>query len=548
LEKGVKKMFKNIFHILKAAKWNMFTAALFLLFVAGYSFGAIEKSVSGNTWSGATGIFFAYITGLLMSFTPCVWPIYPITSSVILNSSSIKTKKMALLLSTVYVLGLVVTYSVIGAVTGKMGALVSNYLKSVWLVSALSLVLIVFGLSMLGLFQIRMPSTLSVKVFRGKQRGFAGVFVMGLLSGLVLTPCITPVVGALVAFVIKSGSWMTGAGYFFAFALGMGTILIAIGTLSGALNTLPKPGQWMLHVKHAFGVIMIGVALYLAWPVVAPAIKDKTGTGETPVPADLQEKAAEQKKIEWITDLQKGLELAKSQNKPALIDFYAEWCGYCKLMDKNTFSDEKVIEESKRFVMIKFDATKPTSKAQEILEDYQVTGFPSFAIIDTKGERHSLRGYVKTAEFLDFTKKAVPAEQLASPAEKPSSPVEGLKPTQTDEARNEITWIHNFDEGIALAKAQKKPVMIDFYADWCYYCKEMDKKVFPDQAVIKKSSDFVMIKYDATRTTPEVRAKLKEYEITGFPTTIFIDTKGEVYSLVGYVPANEFVEFMNKIH
>lgn len=541
-------MSENIFHLFRNSKWIIFPAALFLLFVAGLSFGAAENRASGDTWSGVTGIFFAYITGLLLSFTPCVWPMYPITSSVILNSSSIKTKKTAFLLSTVYVLGLVFTYSIIGAVTGKMGSLFSNYLKSVWLVSALSLVLIVFGLSMLGLFQIRMPSSLAVKVFRGKQRGIAGVFFMGLLSGLVLTPCITPVVGALVAFVIKSGSWITGAGYFFAFALGMGTVLIAIGTLSGALNTLPKPGQWMLHVKHAFGVIMIGVALYLAWPVVASAVKDDTNAGETAALTASQEKSAEQKKIEWITDLQKGLELAKSQNKPALIDFYAEWCTYCKLMDKNTFPDEKVIGESRRFVMIKFDATKPTTQVQKILEDYQVTGFPSFVIVDAKSKRHALRGYVPTADFLDFMKKTAPAEQPSPPADPLSSPAPEKKAEQTKEAKNEITWIRNFEEGISLAKAQNKPVMIDFYADWCYYCKQMDKNVFPDQAVIDKSRDFVMIKYDATKTTPEVRQKLKEYEITGFPTTIFIDTKGEVNSLVGYVPPKEFVEYMNKIN
>ncbi|MBN1902456.1 thioredoxin family protein [Candidatus Sumerlaeota bacterium] len=528
------------------------TLWIVFLFMAIPAFAESETDISYERWLGVTGIFFAYITGIALSFTPCVWPIYPITSSVILNSSSIKTKKMAFLLSVIYVLGLAVTYSILGAFTGKMGSLVSNYLKSLWIVSALSLLLIIFGLSMLGLFEIRIPSSLNIK-FSGKQRGFVGVFLMGLLSGLVLTPCVTPVVGALVAFIIKSGSWIVGALYFFAFALGMGTILIVIGTLSGSLNALPRPGKWMLHVKRAFGVVMIGVALFIAWPIVASAVKDKTESGETssspPPQEETEEKTVEQKRIGWIHDLQKGLDQAKAQGKPALIDFTADWCTYCKVMDDNTFTDERVIEETRRFTLIKFDATQPTSDVQKVLEDYQITGFPCFVIVDTNGKRHPLIGYVKPDIFLNFMKKAAPpGQQQAAPKPAATSSAASEKTSQKKEPENKIKWIHNFEEGIMLARMENKPVMIDFYADWCHYCKVLDKNVFTDKAVIERSRDFVMIKYDTTNMTPEANQRLREFQITGFPTTIFIDTQGKFHSLVGYVPAKEFLEYMNKIN
>jgi thiol:disulfide interchange protein DsbD len=349
-------------------------------------------SKSAN-WAGITGFFLAYLTGLGISFTPCLWPMYPITSSIIFSSSAVKTKKMGLLLSLTYVLGLAAAYTILGALTGKLGEVAAIYLKSAWIVAALTVVLIIFGLSMLGIFELRLPTSLTSKVMKSPRKGFVGVFLMGVIAALIVSPCVSPVVGALIGFVIKSGSWMVGAELFFAFALGMGTILVVIGTLSGALKTLPRPGMWMVRVKQAFGVAMIITAFYLSLPVLISAI---TTTRESGVPSRSEAK----KGIQWMHNLKEGLAFATTSRKPAMIDFTAEWCTYCHQMDRETFPDTRVVAESVRFVAIKFDATLPTPKIRRVLNEYNVVGFPTIIFITANGERKSYAGFIKPEELI----------------------------------------------------------------------------------------------------------------------------------------------------
>jgi len=409
-------MFTNNLQINRKGLWIILLMTLFLSMISFSAFA--QQTGSAEGWGGIAGFLLAYITGLVLSFTPCVWPMYPITSSVILNSSSIKTRKTAFLLSLSYVLGLAAIYSVLGAVTGKIGAIASNYLKSVWIVSALSLVLIIFGLSMLGLFQLRIPIMTSSRFLKGGRKGFLGVFVMGLISGLVLSPCITPVVGALIGFVIQSGSWLRGAYLFFALALGMGTILVVIGTVSGALNALPKPGNWMIRIRQVFGILMIGSALYLAWPILAtiinkPEEKSPVSQKQEQIVKEQEQTKIKPARIEWAHNLDEGLALAQKEGKPVMIDFTADWCAYCKLLEKNTFPDPKVIEASGRFVMIKFNATTTTPEVREVLRKYRVTGFPTLHFIDTNGEHHPVVGYVEPEELLDAMNKIAPQEKNA---------------------------------------------------------------------------------------------------------------------------------------
>jgi len=527
--------------------------AMGFIFIAGLALAATNTADNPSRWTGIMGLLLAYVTGIGISFTPCVWPIYPITSSVIINSSSVKSRKMALVLSLVYVLGLAVVYTILGAVTGKIGQLASNYLKSVWMVLLVSLFLVIFGLSMLGLFEIKIPSSIGSRMMKGSRKGFIGVFIMGLISGLVLSPCITPVVGALIGFVIKSGSWLVGARLFFAFSLGMGTILVIIGTVSGALKALPKPGPWMVRVRQAFGVIMIGLAMWLAWPVMASALREESGS--PPPPPEKKAAAVKQTnekkepdQIEWIKDLEKGLSLAESQNKPVMIDFTADWCKYCHVLDKETFPDPDVVSQSQKFVMIKFDATRHTPEVQRVLAKYQITGFPSLLFKDRKGDFHMIPGFVGPDVLLKAMVKveAIGRESTPSPTPKPPSPGGGETAEKTES--REIQWIKNFDEGMEMAKSQGKPVLIDFTAEWCTYCKVMDKKTFPDKRVVEESQRFVMIKFDATRPTKKVREITRRYQIRGYPTQVSIDTKGNVDQLVGYVKPDRLVEYMEQIH
>ncbi|HRS00152.1 MAG TPA: cytochrome c biogenesis protein CcdA, partial [Candidatus Sumerlaeia bacterium] len=150
--------------------------------LAAAIFAAEADAPAASRWAGLTGLFLAYLTGLGLSFTPCVWPMYPITSSVIIGSSAVKTKKMAFLLSVVYLLGLAFAYTILGAVTGKLGEVAANYLKSAWLVAAMAAIFIVFGLSMLGLFEINLPASFTSRFMKDQRKGVTGVFAMGFIS------------------------------------------------------------------------------------------------------------------------------------------------------------------------------------------------------------------------------------------------------------------------------------------------------------------------------------------------------------------------------
>ena len=368
-----------------------------LPFISGVHLAWAEATADtvskSKNWAGITGFFLAYLTGLGISFSPCLWPMYPITSSVIFSSTTVKTKKLGVLLSLTYVLGMAGAYTILGALTGKLGEVAAIYLKSAWIVAALTVVLIIFGLSMLGLFEIRLPTSLTSKMMKSPRRGFAGVFLMGVIAALIVSPCVSPVVGALIGFVIKSGSWMVGAELFFAFALGMGTILVVIGTLSGALKTLPKPGMWMVRVKQAFGVAMIITAFWISLPMLISAI---TTSRETEFPSQSEAKNG----ILWVHNLEEGLALAKTSHKPVMIDFTAEWCTYCHQMERETFPDTQVVAESARFVSIKFDATSTTPEIRSVLKEYNVVGFPTLIFITANGEKKTYEGFIKPSELI----------------------------------------------------------------------------------------------------------------------------------------------------
>jgi len=361
--------------------------------LAAAIFAADADAPAASRWAGLTGLFFAYLTGLALSFTPCVWPMYPITSSVIIGSSAVKTKKKAFLLSVVYLLGLAFAYTILGAVTGKLGEVAANYLKSAWLVAAMAVIFIVFGLSMLGLFEINLPASFTSRFMKDQRKGITGVFAMGFISALFVSPCVSPVVGALIGYVIQSGSWVVGAQLFCAFALGLGTILVVIGTISGALNAMPRPGAWMIRVKQAFGVAMIAIAVWLALPVLYHP-------RQTTDPAFSPESDEGQSSIIWLSNLAEGLKQAKEQNKPIFIDFTAEWCAACKQMEREVFPKPEIFAESQRFVMIRFDATNPNAEQRADLKEYGVVGYPTIILIDTKGNKQSIVGFIGHEELL----------------------------------------------------------------------------------------------------------------------------------------------------
>lgn len=214
--------------------------------------------------SAALAIIAVYLSGVLVSFTPCVYPVAPIIVAYI-GARAEASRSRALLLAVVYVLGMSLTYTALGAVSALTGMLFGQIQSSPWAYFIVANICIILGLNMLDAITINIPVPGflgGASGVSGGRKGFLGSFVVGATSGLIMGPCTTPVLGVLLAFVAAQQNVVYGMVLLFVFSLGMGTLLIILGTFSGALGSLPRAGAWMVYVKKAFGIIMLGLGEY----------------------------------------------------------------------------------------------------------------------------------------------------------------------------------------------------------------------------------------------------------------------------------------------
>jgi thiol:disulfide interchange protein DsbD len=218
----------------------------------------LEKALQGGH-PLAFGIVF--LVGLGTSLTPCVYPMIPITVSIVVGQKR-SSRIQSFFLSLIYVMGIAVTYSALGLIAVATGSLFGSLSSNIWVLFAVANVCILFGLSMLDVFMINIPGLSALQARRPKGGNFIGVFILGIIFGLVASPCTAPALGAILAYVSTSHSYVQGASLLFVYALGMGTLLIVIGTFAGALTHMPKSGNWMNIVKKVFGFLMIGMGEY----------------------------------------------------------------------------------------------------------------------------------------------------------------------------------------------------------------------------------------------------------------------------------------------
>jgi thiol:disulfide interchange protein DsbD len=212
--------------------------------------------------SAVLAVIAVYLGGVLISFTPCVYPVAPIIIAYI-GSRGATSRGRSVLLSVVYVLGMALTYTILGAVSALTGQLFGQIQSSPWTHLVVANVCIIFGLAMLDAIAIPMPAFLAgLGAPRKGMHGIPGSFILGAASGLIMGPCTAPVLGVLLAFVAARQSVVYGMVLLFSFSVGMGTLLVILGTFSGALASLPRAGAWMVYVKKAFGIIMLGLAEY----------------------------------------------------------------------------------------------------------------------------------------------------------------------------------------------------------------------------------------------------------------------------------------------
>ena len=417
---------------------------------------------AGDTWLIVL-TFFGF--GLLLALTPCVFPMIPILSGIIAGQGPNITTRRAFTLSLVYVLAMSLTYTVAGVLAGMFGQNLQTVFQNPWILSFFALVFVLLALSMFGFYELQLPGKWQTKLAEtsNRQQGgsYAGVAVMGLLSALIVGPCVAPPLAGALIYIGQSGDAVLGGLGLFAMAMGMGAPLLLIGTSAGKL--LPRAGSWMDTVKAVFGVGMLAVAIILLERILPAAVamalwgallivsgvymgalqqlaveasgwdrlwrglgvvllaygvlmlvgaaaggKDTVqplrGIGFGGGAGGAQAAELHFKRIKTVADLQREVTAASRAGKPVMLDFYADWCVTCKEMERYTFSDPAVIKALEDFVLLQADVTADDAEDRALLQGhFGMPGPPSIMFYDQSGtERRPYRivGFMAASDFV----------------------------------------------------------------------------------------------------------------------------------------------------
>ncbi len=392
-----------------------------------------ENSIANTLESSGLllGLLFVFLGGLALNLTPCVYPLIPITIGYFGGQSEGRTGRL-FILGLLYVLGMALTYSVVGVVTALSGAVFGTLLQNPIVILFIVLVFIVLALSQFGVYEFKLPDKLVMKA-GGARGGMFGAFFMGLTMGIVAAPCIGPFVIGLVTYVAAKGDPVFGFWMFFFLALGLGTPYLFLALFSGKIKSLPRAGLWMESVKHIFGLLLLGMALYFAGPLIPKEINhyvlpifmigsgifllffDKHGNDiktfkliKSLISIGIIALAVyllwptEKVSPEWIKFDDVKYSQSIKNNEKMIIDFYADWCIPCKELDAITFSDPRVIEKTKSFKTYKVDMTHTMDeKTEKIRKQFNIKGMPTIIIMDSNGkEIKRLTGFIDPDEFL----------------------------------------------------------------------------------------------------------------------------------------------------
>lgn len=360
------------------------------------------SSLLAKGWLQA--LIVVFIAGLLTSFTPCIFPMIPITMAVLGTKDRGRTRAQSIIISLTYVLGIALTYSILGVVAAKTGALFGSYLGHPLVVTMIAITFTAMGLSMYGFFEIQLPARWTQQLYSGRiERNLIGAFISGLIAGVVASPCVGPVLISILVYVAQTKDVFTGFVLLFTFAFGLGQIFLVLGTFQSLLHKLPKSGAWMEKVKYIFGTVMICMAIYYVYPVIKnTSVWQKITNTISMRPGSTDEKPKIQGPL-WHPYSEDLIVKAKQEGKVVVIDFKADWCLACKELELYTFSDPAVLDFGKDFIWLEFDATSPSPELEVLQKKYGIGGLPFVTFYDKTGKWRkdlTLFGFEKADAFL----------------------------------------------------------------------------------------------------------------------------------------------------
>lgn len=391
-----------------------------------------------------------FLLGLGLAFTPCVFPMYPILTSIIVGQGKQLSSKLAFTLSFSYVQGMAITYSALGLIVASLGVRFQGYMQHPAVLIVASIIFVLLALAMFGVFHLSLPSGWQEKISRvsNKQQGGShkGAFTMGALSGLIASPCTTAPLSAALLYVAQSGDLVLGAVTLYILSLGMGLPLLILGSSGGKL--LPKAGNWMNAVKATFGFLLLAVPIILLERMLPFSYILALGSllllsfimylyrtmfslqnnnakaiililGQLLLsamlfmhikhwwPATEQTTTVTQQQrqtgFELVSSLQElQQKIAASEGRYTLVDLYADWCIACKEFEHLTFPKPEVQAQMQKMQLIKVDVTKMTRKDQALLDNYQVLGLPTLLFFNPHGEEVNtarVTGFMNATDF-----------------------------------------------------------------------------------------------------------------------------------------------------
>ena len=419
----------------------------------------LQNALGGNL---ILAFLLIFLGGLLSSFTPCVYPVIPVTIAYI-GAHSGKSRFSGFYLSLFFVVGLALVFSILGIIAAAGGSSFGSIGQSATIQFIIAAIFLGLAASMFGAYEIQLPSSWLSKMQSGTRSGPLGAIIMGGITGFIAAPCVGPIIGVLLVYIAATGNMLLGFFMMLMYALGMGVLFLVIGTFAGALNSLPQAGGWMDTIKNLFGVIMVSMAIYFvrlyipptmlllligawiitvavyvgaftklqsdstfiaklykalglvlllaglyfttgglfkAWPLT---VFNFTGTGIVDATPEIE--------VEWtVNNPDEIFASAATLDKPVMMDFYADWCVACKELDEYTWNDPAVVSLSEQFLTLKMDFTVRDDWEKEMRARFEVFGMPTVIFLAPDGsEIDRFVGFKKPDRVLPLMQQALQA-------------------------------------------------------------------------------------------------------------------------------------------